>query len=972
MRNLLRIICCVGVLFCTYIYGQTNIGFESTAPGAYTGSTSISGWTLSSRTTPGNCSTSNTWTGGSSECVIVSTPLLSFPYVGNIPNSPLGGSNIAVLNTATPNSSSTKLAQTISVTYSNTLLQVAFAGVWQDGHQCCDQTSFVIQLKDSQGNALACQSYSFAPSGPSCQNGSSGYTISTSGSITAAWSNWQVKYFDLTPFVNSNITIEIVCNDCTYGDHYGSLLFDAQLGGQLIGICTCVGTSTYVGQVNLCPGSSLATIVAPLGYVSYSWTPPPGFPIPSSQSTLSTISFTNAVPGNIYTLTVQNVSGCLYLITYTLTTTTVGIAGIGSSNTCQGGTTGSATVIAAGSGTGYNYSWVNSTSSVVATTSLATGLTAGIYSITVTALGSPGCGTAVTTVTVNTTSPGPINLLKPFCSTEAYLSINSGSNYQWYNSLGAISASLGGTASSLTVTNATNNMIYSLGYLSPYGCRDSIRYTLVATTPGSVGVTYNKLICPGASNGSVVVSMIPAAGSPPATNSFSVFSTGTATPVYTAAVNSSSSYSFSASNLSAGGTYSVTAFDGACKYSTSFSVTGYTFNYTLTPNDSPTLCAGQAIAAGVTFTSPPAITQYSYSWSPSTFLIGTIYPTTIVSPTLSVGTVTTIVYTVVVTPSVANCPLTKTISITAANPAPPIISPVPALCKNSPIYTLSANPPGGIFTQNSAITPGGLLTPSLAVTGTNTFTYAISVGTCVAKSTATCIVNNPPTIGISGNSSICNGQSTTLLASGANNYNWLGFSSGPLLMVNPNSNMNYTVIGTNAITTCTNSAFITVSVFPLPALTTSGDTILCTGEQTTLFVNGANNYVWSNNTFGSSITIAPNVTTTYTVTGTNNPGSCSDSKIITVQVSPCTSLGHFTGTTLVHKIYPSPVSTNLVVDIKNNLTFILNDCVGKIILELCLTPGVNTIDMSAFSNGVYFLTLKNNSGIETVKILKAD
>src|SRR5882762_9951880 len=99
-------------IFSHYLSAQTtNIDFESTPVGAYTSSNAINGWTISSQSnTSGVCNTSTVWTPGSPEFSIVSTPIAAFPVIGNILQSPLGGSNIARLNNSTADGSVTKLS----------------------------------------------------------------------------------------------------------------------------------------------------------------------------------------------------------------------------------------------------------------------------------------------------------------------------------------------------------------------------------------------------------------------------------------------------------------------------------------------------------------------------------------------------------------------------------------------------------------------------------------------------------------------------------------------------------------------------------------------------------------------------------------------------------------------------------------------------------------------------------------------
>ncbi|HOZ87858.1 MAG TPA: T9SS type A sorting domain-containing protein, partial [Bacteroidia bacterium] len=100
------------------------------------------------------------------------------------------------------------------------------------------------------------------------------------------------------------------------------------------------------------------------------------------------------------------------------------------------------------------------------------------------------------------------------------------------------------------------------------------------------------------------------------------------------------------------------------------------------------------------------------------------------------STIGTNVYTVVVTPSVVNCPLTKTISVTSLTLPTPVLSPMPQpFCNTASTKTVTAFPANGTFTSSSGNwinSVSGVITPSLTTAGTNTFAYNLSIGSCVS------------------------------------------------------------------------------------------------------------------------------------------------------------------------------------------------------------------------------------------------
>ena len=161
-------------------FGQINIGFEQTLPGAYTASNAVSGWTLESTTTSVNpilCNNNIVWSAGSPEFSVVTTPILSNPYTpGNpfsinnvsIMNSPLGGNNVVRLQDVNGNALATRLRTTFTVTNANSIFYFAYAGSWDgSAHQCCEQPSFNVKVYSCLGSVNACLSTTVVPIGNS-------------------------------------------------------------------------------------------------------------------------------------------------------------------------------------------------------------------------------------------------------------------------------------------------------------------------------------------------------------------------------------------------------------------------------------------------------------------------------------------------------------------------------------------------------------------------------------------------------------------------------------------------------------------------------------------------------------------------------------------------------------------------------------------------------------------------------------
>lgn len=139
------------------------------------------------------------------------------------------------------------------------------------------------------------------------------------------------------------------------------------------------------------------------------------------------------------------------------------------------------------------------------------------------------------------------------------------------------------------------------------------------------------------------------------------------------------------------------------------------------------------------------------------------------------------------------------------------------------------------------------------------------------------------------NTNICQGDSITIIATGINSdeINW---SNG---LVGDTVTFLADILGTQNLTATTNvncnqyTGNISYNVIDCPdnqlVLTVSNDSI-CPGQLVTLTVNGGSNYIWSNGSSNNTISVTPQATTTYTVTG--NIGATTQSLSATIVVFP--------------------------------------------------------------------------------------
>ncbi|WP_198424764.1 SdrD B-like domain-containing protein, partial [Spirosoma endbachense] len=114
--------------------------------------------------------------------------------------------------------------------------------------------------------------------------------------------------------------------------------------------------------------------------------------------------------------------------------------------------------------------------------------------------------------------------------------------------------------------------------------------------------------------------------------------------------------------------------------------------------------------------------------------------------------------------------------------------------------------------------------------------------------------------------SICEGQTGTLTASGATTYLWSNGATGSSISVNVAGT--YSVTGTTSAG-CSDVATATVTINPVATLNVTSATV-CEGQTGTLTASGATTYLWSNGATTASINV--NVAGTYSVTGNSGSG----------------------------------------------------------------------------------------------------
>ncbi|MDX2174600.1 MAG: T9SS type A sorting domain-containing protein [Bacteroidota bacterium] len=212
------------------------------------------------------------------------------------------------------------------------------------------------------------------------------------------------------------------------------------------------------------------------------------------------------------------------------------------------------------------------------------------------------------------------------------------------------------------------------------------------------------------------------------------------------------------------------------------------------------------------------------------------------------------------------------------------------ICPSSviPNLTTLSNQPSTVFSGPgvSFSSPNYIFTPPSSGNFVITGTYTNNIG-CVYTQSATITVGSPSVTIAASSLSVCSNNTISLTAEGSiGTYTWLPNNVNTQSFVTtPTTTTTYTLI--NDVFGCTVSNTLTVVVYTISPLTiTASPTIICVGG--TSFINPSGGiglyYIQPGNVFSTGFNVTPTITTTYTISGNSNPGSCPTSNTITVFV----------------------------------------------------------------------------------------
>lgn len=579
-------------------------------------------------------------------------------------------------------------------------------------------------------------------------------------------------------------------------------------------------------------------------------------------------------------------------------------------------------------------------------------------------------------------SPGVISGTNQICQgTTAIYSVSTVTNATSYN--WSLPGGWSGSSSSNTISITSGSLTGNISVTASNACGTSTASVLNVTVNAlpSVSVTGNNTVCSGSSL------TLTASGA-------STYTWNTSATTVSITVSPTINTTYTLTGTSASG----------CSKAATKSVTIIALPTVSINSISNSVCLGNSLtlsgSGASTYTWNTSATTISISVSPTTNTTYTVTGTSAATgcrnmtiKTISVNPLPTVSISgnnsvcngnnIVLSASGANTYTWNTSATTGSISVSPTVSTTYSVngtdingCINSAVKTITINPSPTISVSGGAICPGGTFTlnptgaltytyssGSAAVSPTSTTSYSVtgtsSLG-CISSTpaVATVSVSNILTVSITGSNSICSGQPITLTGNGATTYSWSTGATTTTIAPTPSTNTTYTLIGSSG--SCSNIAVKSITVNPLPSITISGSTVMCTGETATLIANGAITYTWSNSAIGNTITISPTITTNYSVTGADN-NNCSDVATTTMSVSPCIGINELSDDENTIAIYPNPTSGYLTIksqhiDVNNIRIFnLLSEEIFHFI------PSINgsniEVNLNHLPNGIYIIRI---------------
>jgi hypothetical protein len=293
------------------------------------------------------------------------------------------------------------------------------------------------------------------------------------------------------------------------------------------------------------------------------------------------------------------------------------------------------------------------------------------------------------------------------------------------------------------------------------------------------------------------------------------------------------------------------------------SYTGSTTTGTLSVNRLNTTFTGQVTSN--------IASSLNWSWTPSSSLSSSTGSVVTASPT------STTTYTVTATNPVTSCSSSQTVTIDV-NPRP-VVALGTDITQCGGTVTLDAGNTGDTYLWSDASTSQTL---TVSASGTYSVTVTDAVTSCTGTDAITVTINPLPVVSLGTDIVQCGGAVTLDAGNAGSTYLWNDASTSQTLTVSTSGTYNVTV--TDAVTSCTGTDAIDVTINALPVVSLGTDITQCGGTVTLDAGNTGATYLWSDASTSQTLTVS--TSGTYSVTVTDAGTSCTGTDAIDVTINP--------------------------------------------------------------------------------------
>lgn len=290
---------------------------------------------------------------------------------------------------------------------------------------------------------------------------------------------------------------------------------------------------------------------------------------------------------------------------------------------------------------------------------------------------------------------------------------------------------------------------------------------------------------------------------------------------------------------------------------------------------------------------------------------------------------------------------------------------------------------GDVYSWSPALYLSDALISDPVSSATESITYTVSVSNsagCADTDEITVEVYSPVNAVASPDTALCGGGQIYLHAEGGDIYQWspseglyYDFYADPLAIID--ETITYTVLVTDAVTGCSDTASVNIVLLPEPEVETNEDTTICKGSSLVLSAAGALSYAWQP-AAGipcpecEEITVTPEETTLYTVIGTNAEG-CADVDSVLVTVEICNSIEDGAQT---FSLYPNPAENFVFIQhafANEEVQVEVQDINGVRLSVPVQYLNNNTIhlDMQNLPSQIVFILLKTKDNTQMQKVI---